>query len=186
MSDAQVTAVTTQRREDQLSGQEEQPPQPELSGTQLTALGAISDGSSFQEAAKAAGVHRATVYRWLQSDPHFRAAYNTWQHELRESARARLLKLSEQAVAVVQKELVQHKNEKVAVAILRDLGLLKSSGGGMTDARRAAREIQVEAQENDFGLDGRAIKDLLEKSGLNSSQRARLLSDYINRPMPQP
>jgi hypothetical protein len=36
---AEVTSVTAQRREDQSKGQEEQGPQPALSGTQLTALG---------------------------------------------------------------------------------------------------------------------------------------------------
>jgi hypothetical protein len=196
MSASQVTAVTAQGSEDQsedqiaeqlgIGGEEqgEQRPKPGLTGVQLAALGAIREGSSFQDAAQTAGVNRTTVYRWIKADPDFRAAYNCWQEELRESARARLLKISEKAVSVVEKSLDFHNGEKVAVAILRDLGLLKSSAGGMTTPKAAAREIQVEVQENAWGLDARAMKRLFEESGLNQSQRARLMADYVKRELP--
>jgi transposase len=45
-----------------------------LGQTQQTALAALKGGKSFPQAAEVAGVSRATVYRWVQSDPHFRAA----------------------------------------------------------------------------------------------------------------
>ena len=57
----------------------------ELSHKQRAALESLRAGSGFPQAAEQAGVGRATVYRWVQSDPHFRAAYNAWQQELVES-----------------------------------------------------------------------------------------------------
>ena len=56
-----------------------------LGQTQQTALAALKGGKSFPQAAEVAGVNRATVYRWVQADPHFRAAYNQWQQEQAES-----------------------------------------------------------------------------------------------------
>ena len=61
-----------------------------LRDKQETALSALRGGSSFPQAAEAAGVARATVYRWMQSDPHFRAAYNAW----RASRRRKTMRMS--------------------------------------------------------------------------------------------
>ena len=72
---------------------------------QQTALAALRAGSSFAKAAVEAGVNRATVYRWVQRDPAFRAAYNAWRAELVESANARLLKMTERAVEVIGEAL---------------------------------------------------------------------------------
>lgn len=77
-----------------------------LSGAQETAMKALRAGSTFVQAAKLSGVNRATLYRWVQNSPAFRAAYNTWQREVTESSQARLLKLSELAVSVVEKALL--------------------------------------------------------------------------------
>lgn len=66
-----------------------------LGQTQEAALAALRAGSTFRNAAEVAGVGRCTIYRWMQSDPHFRAAYNVWKLEQRESARGRLLKLAD-------------------------------------------------------------------------------------------
>src|SRR5947209_3443677 len=85
-----------------------------LPAAQHAALSAIVSGNSFRRAAEAAGVSRATIYRWVQSDPLFRAAFNAWQKEIKESSHARLVKMSEQAVDVVEKAL-QRSNERVAV-----------------------------------------------------------------------
>ena len=58
---------------------------------QRLALGLMTIGKPIREAAEMAGVNRGTVYRWIKSDPQFRAAYNAWQLEQRESCRVRLL-----------------------------------------------------------------------------------------------
>src|SRR6185437_7546952 len=84
-----------------------------MNTAQETALAALRSGSSFPQAAEQAGVNRATVYRWVQRDAAFRAAYNAWQHELVESAHARLLKLSERAVEVLEHAL-KHGDKDVA------------------------------------------------------------------------
>ena len=100
-----------------------------LPAAQHAALSAIVSGDSFRRAAESAGVSRATVYRWLQSDPLFRAAYNAWQKEIRESSHARLLKMSEQAVNVVEKAL-ERNDEKVAVTMLKEMGVMRRSAPG--------------------------------------------------------
>jgi uncharacterized protein YerC len=61
-----------------------------LGQTQELALAALRKGRTFRQAAQAAGVSRPTIYRWVQSDPHFRAAYNAWKQEQTESALMRL------------------------------------------------------------------------------------------------
>ena len=50
-----------------------------MSDKQQKALAALRAGSSFPQAAEAAGVNRSTVHRWVQNDPQFRARYNAWQ-----------------------------------------------------------------------------------------------------------
>lgn len=76
-----------------------------LGQTQEAALAALQTGSTFRQAAEVAGVARPTIYRWMQNDPHFRAAYNAWKLEQGESARGRLVKLADQAVDVIQASL---------------------------------------------------------------------------------
>jgi AcrR family transcriptional regulator len=110
----------------------------ELARKQQTALAALRGGSGFPDAAQAAGVSRATVYRWVRSDPQFRAAYNEWQQAQAESARARLLGLADKAVDVVEKALGR-LDQHVAVRMLKDLGALRRPGRGATDPEAVAR-----------------------------------------------
>src|SRR5947199_259800 len=107
-------------------------PGADLPAAQQEALAAIKAGLSFPKAAEAAGVGRTTIYRWVQSDPHFRAAYNVWQRETRESAHARLLKLTEKAAEVVEAAMGR-SDEKTAVALLKHLGVLRPRRAGTTE-----------------------------------------------------
>ena len=85
-----------------------------LSQSQEMALAALRGGQTFVRAAEEAGVTRMTLYRWLRGNAHFRAAFNAWQEEAVESARARLIKLADQAVDVVE-EALGRSDEKVAL-----------------------------------------------------------------------
>lgn len=116
-----------------------------LSEAQEVALGALRDGNSFMSAAKQAGVARATLYRWVQSHPHFRAAYNQWQREMAESARARLLKLADRAVEVVEESL-SRGDEKVAIKMLRSLGLLRRKRIGSVNP--AVLDLRMRVQQH--------------------------------------
>ena len=112
-----------------------------LGKQQQAALWALREGMNLGQAAEKAQVARMTLYRWLQKDPHFRAAYNLWQQEIAETARARLLKLSDRAVAVVEKQLMGGDG-KLAVAVLKELGVL----GRLREESSVPRVVAMEMQ----------------------------------------
>lgn len=144
-----------------------------LSGTQETALDALRGGATFASAAQAAGVTRVTVYRWLRGDPHFRAAYNAWQQEVAESARARLVKLADMAVDVVEKAL-RRGDEKVAVRVLRGIGALHKGQKGsinpeVLDLKIKLRESR-ELRRAEMGM----LNHLMKKMEMPANQRRRV------------
>src|SRR5215469_5888496 len=77
-----------------------------LTPIQQTAIQHLGLGSSMVDAARLAGVDRRTVYNWIHHDPKFAAAYNAWQHELLESARARALAMSDKALTTLDAAIV--------------------------------------------------------------------------------
>ena len=141
---------------------------------QRAAFAALCAGSSFPDAAKAAGVNRATVYRWVQSDPQFRAAYNAWQEELAESSRARLLTFVDQAVDVIGKAL-KRQDEKVAVTMLRDLGIMRRRGQGQTDPEMVALQMDHQRQREQYRLAESMTRHLLGKAGLSPAQQTQFI-----------
>jgi hypothetical protein len=98
-------------------------PEEELTATQIVALEALASGWTVTAAAGEAGVNRVTVHRWLRDDFHFQAALNRARRDLREAAMTRLLNLGDLAAGAVQ-EAVEHGDVRVAVAVLKGLGLL--------------------------------------------------------------
>src|SRR5947209_6027615 len=76
-----------------------------LSPAQRTAIERLTSGYTMVDSALAAGVGRATLYRWLKSDPEFLAAYNAWQQDAVATARGRLLALTDSAVSAVGKAM---------------------------------------------------------------------------------
>jgi len=113
-----------------------------LQKPQQAALWALREGMNLQQAAERAQVARMTLYRWIQRDPHFRAAYNLWQQEVAETARARLLKLSDKAVDAVERQLISGDG-KLAVAVLKQLGVLKRVRDGSSVPRVVGMEMEV-------------------------------------------
>jgi transposase-like protein len=105
-----------------------------LGQTQEAALAALRTGSTYRQAAEAAGVSRPTIYRWMQSDPHFRAAYNAWKQEQTESARGRLLKMADQAVDVLEQGL-RANDRHVAMQVLKGTGALRQGRREATDPK---------------------------------------------------
>jgi hypothetical protein len=136
-----------------------------LSDAQHSALVALHSGCSFVRAAEAAGVNRTTLYRWVQGHAAFRAAYNAWQREMTESARARLLKLTDRAVDVVEKAL-ENDNQNVAMQLLKQSGMMRRRRQqGSIEADVLGLQIE-QRQKREFRAAARGkLKELLTKAG---------------------
>ena len=144
---------------------------------QESALSALRGGSSFPQAAQAAGVGRATVYRWMQSDPHFRAAYNAWQQEQAESAQARLLRLADQAVDVVEKALVRG-DQKVAVGVLKSIGAMRRPQRGATDPQVLKLQMQLQRERDKYKACEGMVQHLLTKAGLTAAEQRQYIREH--------
>ncbi|HEY2588089.1 MAG TPA: hypothetical protein VGI81_20265 [Tepidisphaeraceae bacterium] len=128
-----------------------------LTPIQEIAMQRLLAGSSIAQAACAAKVDRRTVYRWLQSDPRFAAAYNAWQREMVASGRARVLAMNDLALDTVQNAMLRG-DVRVAVQIAKANGALDAPNPGTTDPsyfyhrkkqRDRARRKAIEKAERD-------------------------------------
>lgn len=146
-----------------------------LSESQETALAALREGESFAAAAQRAGVSRATVYRWVQSNPQFQAAYNTWQRELAESARARLLKLTEKAVDVLEKALARN-DEQVALQMLRHTGVMRRRRARSTDVEVLDLQNQLKQRRAHRRAAKGMLHNMLGNMGLPRKAREQIIS----------
>ena len=153
----------------------------ELPDKQVQALEALKEGKSFIQASRAAGVNRSTLYRWLQSDPHFRAAYNLWQRELVESAQSRLLKLTDKAVDVVEKALVR-QDEKIAMQLLRETGALRPARKRLIDPKLLQMQMMHQDSRREHRLDMAVMNHLLSKMGLSKSERREYIRQHGAKP----
>jgi transposase len=145
-----------------------------LSQEQETALAALRAGSSFPKAAEQAGVNRTTVYRWVQRDPAFRAAYNAWQRELTESASATLLKLTERAVEVVA-EALKEGDREIAFKMLRHMGVLRRRKRGSTDQEVLKLQIDLKEKRELRRAEGNMTNCYMKKMGIPQRDRRRVI-----------
>jgi hypothetical protein len=109
---------------------------------QVRAIGAPLGGSTVTDAAKSAGVSRATVHRWLSEDPDFMAAYNMARREATEALRQRLRGMGLEAV---EGALLTDRDTPPTVrlrAAMEVLEVATSPPGGPTDPRDAATLIR--------------------------------------------
>lgn len=146
-----------------------------LSEEQQRALGLVTQGVSIREVGKQLGMHRGTIYRWLKTDPHFRAAYNAWQLEQQESCRAALMKAAEDAVKRVIGAI--HVDHKLAWQVIKELGILSRHRPLTTDPSRVEMEIALEDHEEESVLLRRIEKEVDKEPDLLSPRGdlARLL-----------
>src|SRR5579872_1365044 len=89
-----------------------------LTPAQRIAIERLSVGETVVDAARAAGVTRMTLHRWLKQDAEFVAAYNAWQEETLASARGRLLALADTAVTTVANAM-RNGDARAAMAVLK-------------------------------------------------------------------
>jgi hypothetical protein len=83
-----------------------------LGPAQHRAVIALLEYPTVKEAAEAAGVHKATVYRWLQ-EPDFQAVYREARRESLRLATARLQQISSEAVEALR-EIVGDRSQQGA------------------------------------------------------------------------
>src|SRR5437899_2039273 len=100
----------------------------DLSQKQQAALAELQRGATFKGAAEAAGVNRVTLYRWVKSDPSFRAAYNAWEQAACESARARLVMAADAAVSGIVNRVAV--DPRLAFSVLKELGIFRQRPAG--------------------------------------------------------
>lgn len=114
-----------------------------LSPAQRTAIEKLTSGHTMVDSAAAAGVGRATLYRWLKNEPAFQAAFNAWQHDAVATARGRLLALTDIAVTAVGKAM-QRGDGRLALKVLERMGIAERPTPGPTDAEEVKREQVME------------------------------------------
>ena len=92
-----------------------------LTQPQATAIVAIVRGAKLSDAAREAGVDRATLYRWRTADPQFVAALNAWRSEQQAYARDRLLTAANLATDAVVRTL-EKGDGRLGLRLLKELG----------------------------------------------------------------
>jgi hypothetical protein len=143
-----------------------------LSQKQQAALAELQSGTPFKTAAERVGVHQATLYRWIKSDPTFRAAYNLWEQATRESARAKLL-----AAADIAAKRVIDKAEfdpKFAFALLKEMGIFRQRPAGQIDPEPARQEIELEMKTDLAALKAR-LAQLAELADARKPVQSRVV-----------
>jgi DNA-directed RNA polymerase specialized sigma24 family protein len=122
-----------------------------LAVEQQTALELLLLGKSVAETAKTAGVGRSTVHRWLKHDPAFRAAYNEWHDQLKESSRSRLLMLTDKATDALEKAL-EAGDARAALQLLKGMGLIKDQPAGPTEPEEVKKVMEIEKERRKIEL----------------------------------
>jgi len=105
----------------------------QLTPAQRAAIIQLTSGATRSAAAIAAGVTRTTLYKWLNHDPNFQAAFNAWHKDLITTAQGQLLAASHEAVNTVL-NAIRRGDARLAWKLLESLGLNKLSKPGSTDA----------------------------------------------------
>lgn len=121
----------------------------DLDNRQRLALVSLARGSSMKQASHDAGVGRTTLYRWINEDARFRAAYNRWKADTQLSAHGQVLALQDLAAEVLREQLQFKRDARLAAHILEKTGALAPPTIGPTHPGRAAAHIIAEQREQD-------------------------------------
>jgi hypothetical protein len=117
-----------------------------LSPAQTMAIELMLTGNTMIAAANAAGVTRKTLYNWLHRDAKFQAAYNAWQADAMTSGRSRILGMADYAVDTLEREV--RTNPRVALAVVKALGMLDRPTPGSTDPEVIQEQMEIEEQRS--------------------------------------
>lgn len=116
---------------------------------QRLALVSLARGSSMKKACDDAGIGRTTLYRWINEDPRFSAAYNRWKAVSQMSAHGQVLALQDLAAEVLREQLEFKRDAKLAARILEKTGALAPPALGPTHPGRAAAHLTADQREQD-------------------------------------
>jgi hypothetical protein len=117
----------------------------DLEPAQELAMAALLAGKPYRAAAKAGGVNRVTLWRWLTGDPRFIAKFNMGRRELADQTRAELLNLGQSAIKAMRATLESGDPAlrfKAATKVLELLGCGGPAPAGSIDASEIAAEIE--------------------------------------------
>jgi hypothetical protein len=118
---------------------------------QRMAMESLGSGVSVVETAKALGIHRGTIYRWIKEDATFAAAYNAWHESLKESCRGSIAALLGKSAATLHKA-VEGGDAKIALAVLSKTGMLDKEKDRNTDEEEIRREAAIAKKNRDGKL----------------------------------
>jgi len=113
-----------------------------ITAEQRTAIAMLTVGNSLVAAARAAGVSRMTLYRWLKDDLCFRATYNAWQQDTLVTARGRLLGLADAAVTAVA-NAVHGGDHKLALRLLERMDIARPAKPGSANVEDVERKEHI-------------------------------------------
>ena len=120
---------------------------PTLAPAQRLALNALIGGATMTDAARAAGVDRSTVYRWLDGVPGFVAELNRGRLEQAQTLRAELRGLATDAVRTLR-ELVTSDATGEAVRLRAALAVLQAVGADTPEAIGPTAVVDVENERD--------------------------------------
>jgi hypothetical protein len=141
----------------------------EITVDQEKAIVLMGSGKSVSEAARETGVGRATLYRWLRDDPAFIAAWNAWRREQGLATRARLLGVAAEAAESVREAV--RKDGRLALTLLKEMGLVKAEEAGSDDAAVIKEEKEWEERERKVQSD--LAKAILSRTSVADNRIAK-------------
>jgi hypothetical protein len=110
---------------------------------QQKALSFLLGGRSLIETAQCSRISRQTLYRWMKEDVAFRTAYNQWCEQMEQSARSRLVGMTDKATVAVEKAL-EKGDARTAMQLLKGLGILKERKAGPGNAEEVKKDMEWE------------------------------------------
>ena len=121
-----------------------------VSAKQARAIAQLVNGATVTKTAKAAGVGRSTLHRWLREDWNFQAAHNAARRDLQREVESRLLSLAHAACETVA-TAIGAGDARTALAILKGIGVLPGNPPaiGCEDPDELQEEARLEARQRE-------------------------------------
>jgi len=116
-----------------------------LSEKQIIAIELLMAGKPVAKVAKAAGVSRVTIYRWLKNDD-FRAELDKRKNALIERSSRKLVGALDQAIDVLI-ELLKSKNQNVRRLAAGNLIEYSVKLSSLTDIEKRIKALEVAIEE---------------------------------------
>ena len=87
-----------------------------------------------------------TLWRWMNKDPEFAAAYNAWQRDVIATTRARMMALTASAMSAVERAM-RNGDGRLALRVLEKMGFAKEPMPGPTDPADVKRGVEIERRQ---------------------------------------